>query len=346
MQVRSQRKWSTLRAITAFGLGALVLVGILPRFGSYTEAVTIVRTLSSGSILLLFVLAIVSMASFWLVMAISLPGLSLRRAAIVKQSSTAVANTVAAGGAVAVGLTYAMLASWRFQASAITQSVVVTGIVSNVAKVGLGLAILPFVPVRFSSGNDRYVLVTTGVVFGVMIIVAFIAILQSTACAEVAGRITGAVVDGLRRVSGAEPLGRWQERGARFRVELRRLLNDRWLALTVSGIAAQFTLYVILMASLRAAGVGADAVGAAELLMIFAAVRTATALPVTPGAIGFAEVGYATGLTLVSGGAGPEIIAAVVMFRVATWLIPTLAGIITLVGWSISRRRLRAQPTD
>jgi uncharacterized membrane protein YbhN (UPF0104 family) len=343
MQVQSQRNWSTVRTIAAFGVGGLMLVGLFPRFGSYADAMAVVRTLSGSSIFLLFVLAVASMASFWLVTAISLPGLSLGKAAIVKQSSTAVANTVAAGGAVAVGLTYTMLSAWTFQASAITRSVFITGIINNLAKIGFALVVLPFVPVRLMNGYDRYLTVATGVAFVAMIIIIFIAILQNRTFARFAGRLIGAVVDGLRRVLGAEPLGRWQERGAQFRVDSRELLSERWVALTISGVAAQLSLYVVLMASLRAVGVGGDAIGAADLLMVFAAVRVATALPLTPGGIGVAELGYSTGLTLVSGGAGPEIVAAVVVFRTATWLLPTLAGIITFTGWSISRRRLHAQ---
>ncbi len=72
----------------------LMLGGLLPRFASYADGWAIVQAVSGPEVVLLFGLACSSMASFWLVTVASLPGLSFRGAAIVKQASTATANTL------------------------------------------------------------------------------------------------------------------------------------------------------------------------------------------------------------------------------------------------------------
>jgi uncharacterized membrane protein YbhN (UPF0104 family) len=261
----------------------------------------------------------------------------------VKQSSTAVANTVAAGGAVAVGITYAMLSSWRFTSSAITRSVLITGIFNNLVKIGLALALLPFASVRVLGAGDRFTALSAALVFTVAIIVAVVAVLHSEAAAMFAGRLVGVAVDSARRLAGAEPLGRWAERGAQFRTDSRELLSDRWLALTISSIAAQLSLYVLLLVSVRAVGAGRGGIDATEVLVVFAAVRLVTAVPLTPGAVGVADVGYAAGLTIVAGGTDSEILAAVLVFRAVTWLLPTLVGYGALATWFVSYSRSSAE---
>jgi hypothetical protein len=69
--------------------------------------------------------------TYWVVVVLATPGLTLPQAAVLTQSTTAVANAVPAGGAVAVGLTYTMLSSWGFSKSRATISVVVSGIWNN-----------------------------------------------------------------------------------------------------------------------------------------------------------------------------------------------------------------------
>jgi uncharacterized membrane protein YbhN (UPF0104 family) len=330
---------SIVRATISVAVAGVMLVWLVPQFGSYSEALAAVAELSAGDTILILIMAILSMASFWAVTAISLPGLSLGRAGLVKQSSTAVANTVAAGGAVAVGITYAMLSSWRFTSSAITRSVLITGIFNNLIKIGLALALLPFASVRIFGAGDRFAALSAALAFTAAIIVAVVSVLHSDTVAMFAGRLVGAVVDSARRLVGAESLGRWAERGAQFRTDSRELLSDRWLALTVSSFAAQLSLYVLLLVSVRVVGAGGSAVDATEVLVVFAAVRLVTAVPLTPGAVGVADVGYAAGLTIVAGGAGSDILAAVLVFRVATWLLPTLLGYGAMATWLVSYNR-------
>src|SRR5829696_8518851 len=56
------------------------------------------------------------------------PGLGFWRAMVMTQATTAVANTVPAGSAIGIGMTYSMLGSWGFSRSRSTTAVLVSGV--------------------------------------------------------------------------------------------------------------------------------------------------------------------------------------------------------------------------
>src|SRR5918993_1309529 len=79
------------------------------------------------------------------------PGLSFGRAMIMTQATTAITNTVPAGSAIGIGMTYAMLHSWGFSRSRTTIAVLVSGVWNAFAKLAipvLALALVARPPVR------------------------------------------------------------------------------------------------------------------------------------------------------------------------------------------------------
>ncbi|HSR14453.1 MAG TPA: YbhN family protein, partial [Gemmatimonadales bacterium] len=88
----------------------------------------------------------------------------------------------------------------------------------------------------------------------------------------------------------------------------------------------------------RVTGVGADQVTAAEALGAFAIVRLATALPITPGGIGIVEVGMSAAL-VVTGGEETAVVAAVLVYRVLTYLLQVALGVVSYFFWRRACRR-------
>jgi len=60
--------------------------------------------------------------------------------------------------------------------------------------------------------------------------------------------------------------------------------------------------------------------------------RLATAVPVTPGGVGVVEAVLIGGL-VAAGGAKAEVVAAVLVFRALTWLLPIPVGVGTYLWW-------------
>jgi putative heme transporter len=122
-------------------LGVVVIVavfaGVIPRFASYHGAwAALVKMSPAWAVAITVAAAINLIVPVWPFQAV-LPHLRFRRGFMQIQTSTAVATTVPAGGALALGLTYRMFGSFGFPAVAVSAAVVTTGVWNLGFKFGL-----------------------------------------------------------------------------------------------------------------------------------------------------------------------------------------------------------------
>jgi uncharacterized protein (TIRG00374 family) len=110
------------------------------------------------------------------------------------------------------------------------------------------------------------------------------------------------------------------------------LVAGRWQLLSLTAVVSHLSLFLVLLAALRATGVGA-AVSVGEVLTAFAVVRLALVVPITPGGAGLTEVGL-SGLLVAAGGPEAEVLAGVLVFRMLTWLVPIPLGGLAYLAWS------------
>ena len=97
-------------------------------------------------------------------------------------------------------------------------------------------------------------------------------------------------------------------------------------------------LFLVLLLALRHVGVAEAEVSWVEALAAFALVRLASALPITPGGLGVVELGLAAALVL-AGGDRAQVVAAVLVFRALTFLLPIPIGACTRLLWRRTQRR-------
>ena len=95
----------------------------------------------------------------------------------------------------------------------------------------------------------------------------------------------------------------------------------------------------MLLLALRHVGVADSQVSWVQALAAFALVRLLAAVPITPGGLGVVELGLAGALVL-AGGAKAQVVAAVLVFRVLTFLLPIPIGAVTYWLW----RRAEGHP--
>src|SRR5438309_2033726 len=81
--------------------------------------------------------AVISMVSVWFVICAVLPPIRLRQAAVVNLGSNSVANTLPAGGALAMGVSWAMLSSWGVSTADYVLYTLVSGVWNVLARLGL-----------------------------------------------------------------------------------------------------------------------------------------------------------------------------------------------------------------
>lgn len=120
-----------------------------------------------------------------------------------------------------------------------------------------------------------------------------------------------------------------------------RVIRARWAGLLAAGIATVLASGLLLTTAVRSLGIDVDAWA---LWGGFALATAAIGFSPTPGGVGVAET--AMGAMLVAAGAGaPEAIAAVVVHRGFTFVLPTMTGALTFAGWS-RQNRWRERPVD
>ena len=101
-----------LRAAVSASLVAAAFGFALPHIASYRSVWTSLQTMTWPYALLVGTVATASMAAYWVTIRAVLPSIRMRQAAAVSLGSNAVANTLPAGGALAMGISWAMLSSW------------------------------------------------------------------------------------------------------------------------------------------------------------------------------------------------------------------------------------------
>jgi len=311
---------------------AVIFAGVLPRIADYAEAWALIRGMTSAETLLVGAVAVVNLVSYAPLWAAAVPGLGWGRALLADQASTAVSNTVPVGFAFGVGTTAAMYHSFGFSPAVITRAVALTGLWNNLVKLAMPTVALAGLAVT----GDATPAVTTAAVLGTALLVAAVGALVGVLAHRRTAASLAATAERLaRRPARAmrlrTPAG-WVERTDRFRSESLELLRHRWLPLSAAAVASHVALFLVLLTCLRAVGgEGAD-VSWLLVLAVFAVTRLVTMVPITPGALGVAELSYVAGLAAV--GVGPAAAAgAVLLFRFLTWFLPIPLGASAWLLW-------------
>jgi len=342
---RARSRWqAVLRGAASFAVVAAIFYGLLRD----TDLAEVGRALADMTTLELAGLLAVTLwntVTYWLVLQSALPGLTLRQAAISSTTSTAVANTVPGGAAFGVVTTSAMYSSWGVPGPAIARAVVVTGVWNTFVKLGMPVLALAILAVTDEAGAGLVTAAFAGVAVLAVAVVVFALMLRSDALAGRVGHVLTTVANRGLRVVRRGPVADWGAAAVRFRRDTIGLLRHKWVPLTVTTLVSHVSLYVVLLVALRDVGVSEHEVSWAEVLGAFAFVRLLTALPITPGGVGVVELGLTAAL-VVAGGDQAQVVAAVLVFRGLTYLVPVPFGALTYVMWRREGHRARGGTPD
>lgn len=324
-----------------------VIVGtyvfVLPQFANYGEVWAQVRTLSWEWIAVLIAAVILNLATFAPPWMAALPGLGYWSAQTLTQASTASTYLAPGGPAVGIGISAAMLFAWGFHADEVALAVTLTGIWNQLAILGfptLALALLTL------TGGDRAALQTIATIG----LIAFLAVaggfglaLSSAGMARRVGNLAARIVSWALRLARRGPVGWNGESLARFRGRAIGLLRRRWHVLTLATLFGQLSVFLVLLACLRALGVDAGEVSVIEAFAAWSLARVLGSIPITPGGLGLVELGLTTVLAGF-GGNHAGVVAAVLAYRFLT-IVPTLVlGAAAAATWRRYRRAASPEP--
>jgi putative heme transporter len=332
------RGWRNPRVKRALQLAvSVVLVGgifwfVLGQFSDLSSVWDAMQTLTWREIAVLVILTAWNLVTYWIVVVLATPGLTMPQAAVLTQTTTAVSNALPAGGAIGVGLTYSMLSSWGFSKSRSTLSVLVTGIWNNFVKLGTPVVALAVLAIQGESGAGSMLAALVGLAGLVAAIVIFALVLRGEPFARKLGLVSQRIATRLRSLFRKGPATGWDLAVVKFRSRVLGLVRHRWLGLTAATIVSHLSLYAVLLAALRTMGVSEQEVGWAQVLAAFAFARLATAIPLTPGGVGVVELALIGGITA-AGGARAPVVASVLVFRLLTYVLPIVLGGLTYLYW-------------
>jgi putative heme transporter len=335
------------KKIVGYAISVVIVVGIfawaIPKFANYRDVWAAIRTLTPLETWSLVAATIFNLVTYWWANQAAIPGLGIGKAAVLTQTTTSVANTLPAGGAIALGLTYAILDSWGFTGSTVALYIGVTGIWNIFTKLALPMLALVLLA---ATGHltPTYILAA---IFGVIVLsiaVGIFALLfRSEAFAIRIGDRLAKIVSWFRRPFHKPPVTTWGSGAARFRRDTIALVGHRWFRLSWTTVLSQVALFFVLLLSLRHLGVSEQEVSTAEAFAVYAFSRLLSAVPITPGGVGLIDLGYIGGLTAFDNAEKAQIVAAVLLFRALTFGIQIPIGGFTYVIWRLKKDWRRAE---
>ena len=320
------------RSVVAVAIVAIIFVYFLPRVVDYGEVWAAVRAMTWLELLTLASLAVWNQATYWLIEMSARPGLGFRQAMKITQASTAISNTLPGGAALGAGLQIAMYSSYGFARRDIALSLALTGLWNTFVKLGMPIIALSLLAIGGNAGGALVAAPIVGVLILIGTILAFAVVLRSEQGALRVGQRLGAILAVAARLARRSPPGAWGATLADFRLRTVDLLSRRWAHLTAATLLSHVTLYVVLLLTLRHVGVSNEAVSWEEALASFAFVRLLSALPITPGGLGVVELGM-TATLVTAGGDEALVVAAVLVYRLLTFVLPIPVGALSFFFW-------------
>jgi len=312
-------RWHKLLGVgVSVALLIFILVGVLPRFASYSGAWAHLTHLSVWWWVAIAVAAALNQVSgVWPYQA-ALPGLRFNDGFLLIETAAAISNTVPAGGAIAIGMTYRMVSSFGFSGVDISTAVITTGIWNFAAKLGLPVAAVALLSITSHSTPTVRGAALAGVV--------------AIAGAHGLGRLADRVVNWVGRSRRKPATDRIERSIVRFKDQTVHTARNRGWLLTWTTLANQFTGFVLLLIIVRAIGITSDKVTLIAVFTSFAVARLAGAIPITPGGLGTQDATFVSIMTTF-GASSSRALAADLVWRLMMYFLPILPGIVTYLIW-------------
>ena len=331
------------RTAGSVALTAAIFGFAVPHFASYRSAWASMHAMTWAQTLLIAVVAIASMISTWIMICSVLPSIRLREAAVVNLSSSAVANTLPAGGVLALGVSWAMLSSWGVSTAEYVLYTLVSGIWNVFARLGLPVLALLVLATVARPGAGLVAAAAVGLALLVAMAAGLSLLMRSESFAVRVGRALQPALAIACRVVRRPASFDIPGSLLGFRDRAGALIAARGWRITAATAASNLTLWLVLLACLRGIGLSQAQVPWQVSLAAFAFVRLLTVLPITPGGLGITELGLIAILTA-GHRDGAQVTAAVLLYRAVTYLPPIPLGAIAWLTWRHAPALIHAKP--
>jgi uncharacterized membrane protein YbhN (UPF0104 family) len=327
-----------LGGIASLVLLVVILVEVVPKFASYSHAWDAMKHLNAWWWAAIIGVALVNQISgVWPYQA-ALPGLGTWDGFLVIETTGAISNTVPAGGAVAIGMTYRMFSSFGFSAVDISTAVIATGIWNFAAKLGLPVAAVALL--ALTAHPSATVVEAAGAGIGAIVVAGLVLwLIFRFAGPQWLGRLADRPVNRVRRLFKKSPTDRIERSLSEFKSQTADTVRHRGWLLTWTTLTNQLVGFVVVLIVVRAVGISAGHVSYIAVFASFAIARLAGAIPITPGGLGTLDAAFISLMTTF-GASSSRALAADLIWRLVVYFLPIIPGIVTYVIWLRRRNRL------
>lgn len=331
-------------------VGALVISGIvlLKTFEDldYQAIIDSIRSLEDADFIALVSMWVIWIACQGLLTGSLIKGLPVRRGVVAYLGPAGVTSVLP--GPSDLPFRHKMFTSWGYSPAEATLAVAAGGVFSIgiklvlpvVAAIGLLVSDAPI------EGTLRTIVVVAVLVGVGVLLVAYIfgAERRTAWFGRIITAIWGFVLRLLRRPEPPD----LAERMIDARSEAIERLRDRWLIGTWATVITAASRFALLLMAVRFTGTPDDAISGAQVFVVYAVVQGLTVLPITAGDAGVSEIAYIGLLTAAAGSQYVnQITAAVLIFRVLTWVLIIPIGLGTLAVWQrLARRNATVEPDE
>jgi hypothetical protein len=302
--------------------------------GQIVDAVT---SLEDADIISLGAMWILWVAAQGLLTASLVPGLAVRHGVVAFLGPASITSIVP--GPSDLPIRYRMLTSWGRTTAEATLAVAAGGIFSIGIKLVLPvIAAIGLVVSDAPMSDTLQTVVTICLIVGLGVTLLAV-VLGSERRTERAGRLIAPIWTRVLRLLRKPKPDDLPGQMVAARANALQTLRDRWLIASWATVLTSATKFALLLMCLRFMGVGEGELGWTEVFVVFALVQGLTVLPITAGDAGVSEIAY---IGLLTAAAGSEyvnqITAAILVFRVLTWLLIIPVGLGTLGLWKLQLR--------
>lgn len=324
-------------AVLGVAVIALVVWFIDQNAATYEEAITELTSIPPMWIAVLVVSSLINIVVYPFTVLVAIPQLRYWQGFVERQTGFLVSNAVPGGGAIAVGTQYAILGRYRVPGGLAAAAVSADAVWTYLLTLGmpsLGVALLVL---EGRTNGQLTGIAVIGLVAFVVSLIAIVLVIRSPESARRVGEAGQWLVDRLVRLIRRRPPD-VVTAAVDFHDSAHDLVSRKWVALTVTNVAAQATPFLVLLCAL--AGIGAFP-GQLTLIEIFAAYSAAillTSFPLTPGGLGTVDLAL-IGLLVAFGASPGQAAAADVIWRLFWFLPQLLVGLGAFLSNLVSMRR-------
>ncbi|MEA2024725.1 MAG: YbhN family protein [Actinomycetota bacterium] len=316
----------------------LVFGFVLPKLADYRAVADHIGDVDPIQWLLLGVFAGWFLVAYVFVFMSTMPGLRFQEGFVVQTTATAINNSLPAGGAIALPVTYTQFLSWGFTPEAITAGLLTAGVWDQLARLALPVIGVAAIAITGDALWWMWLVSLGGIVVVAGAIWLISLVLRSESAAVTLGNWLDGIVNwGLRRIK-RDPID-VVAATLTFRDNVRHVARYRWKWVTAATVANHASMAALFIVSLRAVGVTSEQVSLPWLLLAFSLGRLLVMIPVSPGGLGLVDLGFIGLVSLGWGtGADPDLISAgVLLYRALSFLPPILIGLGSWVFWRVNR---------